>query len=177
MAKDTAPKRYHPFHVILHWLVASLTFFLLYLGLFVFPNTPNSQEAPLLGLHKTAGILLGLIVIVRLVTRYVFKRPEPADAGNPILNFGSRAIHFLLYVGIFTMMFTGDSLDRAYGLTGILAGNGNKIPDDLFVYPQRLVHGYLGYVMVALVTLHISAAFYHQFIRRDNLISRMWFGK
>ena len=177
MAKDTAPKRYHPFHVILHWLVASLTFFLLYLGLFVFQNTPNSQEVQLLWLHKTAGILLGFIVVVRLITRYVFKRPEPADAGHPALNFASRAIHFLLYVGIFSMMFTGDSLDRAYGLTGILAGDGNKIPDDLFIYPQRLVHGYLGYALVALIVLHISAALYHQFIRGDNLISRMWFGR
>ena len=176
MPKETTPKRYHPVHVILHWLVAAFTFYLLYLGLFVFPSTPNSQEVQSLGTHKIVGILLGLVVIVRLVTRYVFKRPNAADAGHPLLNFGARAVHFLLYLGIFTMMITGDSLDKAYGLTNILAGNGT-MPENLFVYPQRAVHGYLGYVMTGLVVLHIGAAFYHQFIRRDNLISRMWFGK
>jgi cytochrome b561 len=176
MSKETTPKRYHPVHVVLHWLVAIFTLYLLYLGLFTFPNTPNSQEVPLLGVHKMVGILLGLVVIIRLVTRYVFKRPDAADAGHPILNFGARAVHFLLYLGIFAMMITGDSLDEAYGLENILAGNGT-MPENLFVYPQRAVHGYVGYVMTALVVMHIGAAFYHQFIRRDNLISRMWFGK
>ena len=85
-------------------------------------------------------------------------------------------MHFLLYLGIFAMMITGDSLDEAYGLENILAGNGT-MPENLFVYPERAVHGYVGYILTGLVVLHISAAFYHQFIRRDNLISRMWFGK
>ncbi|HCR72606.1 MAG TPA: hypothetical protein DIW23_14275 [Anaerolineae bacterium] len=31
--------------------------------------------------------------------------------------------------------------------------------------------------MIALVVLHTGAALYHQFIRKDNLIGRMWFGK
>ena len=177
MPDENAPRRYHPVHVILHWLVASFTFFLLYLGLFQFPSLPNAQEVQLLGLHKMAGILLGLVVVIRLVTRYLFRRPDPANAGHPVLNVLNRAVHFLLYLGIFVMLLTGDSLDQAYGLAGILAGNGKVIPEDLFIYPQRAVHGLVGYFMAALVVLHISAALYHQFIRRDNLISRMWFGK
>ncbi|MFI5205616.1 MAG: hypothetical protein ACHQVK_01630 [Candidatus Paceibacterales bacterium] len=31
--------------------------------------------------------------------------------------------------------------------------------------------------MLALLSLHILAAIYHQFFRRDHLLSRMWFGK
>jgi cytochrome b561 len=174
---QTAPKRYHPVHVTLHWLVALLTFVLLFGGLFVFPRVPNAEEAPLLGFHKMAGIFLGLFMIARLITRYVFKRPAPADAGHPVLNVIGKIVHFLLYVGVFTMMFTGDSLDEAYGLEGILKGNGETIPENLFIYPERLLHGNIGYVMIALIVLHTGAALYHQFIRKDNLIGRMWFGK
>jgi len=25
--------------------------------------------------------------------------------------------------------------------------------------------------------LHVGAALYHQFVRKDNLLARMWFGK
>lgn len=177
MSNDTTPKRYHPVHVALHWLVAFLTIFLLAVGLLVFPRTPNAEEAQLLGVHKMAGILLGLFMMIRLITRFVFKRPPPADAGHPALNLIGRVVHFLLYAGVFAMMFSGDSLDEAYGLENILKTGQGTIPENLFIYPERALHGNLAYVMIGLVALHIGAALYHQFIRKDNLISRMWFGK
>ncbi len=39
------------------------------------------------------------------------------------------------------------------------------------------LHLYISIVLIALLTLHILAAFYHQFIRKDHLISRMWYGR
>ncbi|MBM3529390.1 MAG: hypothetical protein FJX62_14970 [Alphaproteobacteria bacterium] len=32
-------------------------------------------------------------------------------------------------------------------------------------------------VLVALLALHVGAALYHHFVRRDGLLRRMWFGK
>lgn len=40
-----------------------------------------------------------------------------------------------------------------------------------------VIHEVTAYVLLALVVLHILAALYHQFIRKDNLLSRMWYGK
>ncbi len=177
MSNQTIPTRYHPVHVVLHWLVAILAIFLLALGLLVFPRTPNADEVQMLGMHKMLGIFLGLFMISRLITRFVFKRPAPADAGHPALNMVGKIVHFLLYVGIFAMMFSGDSLDEAYGLENILKGSGGAMPENLFIYPERILHGNLAYVMIALIALHAGAAMYHQFIRKDNLLSRMWFGK
>lgn len=176
MSNQTVPNRYHPIHVVLHWLVAILTIFLLGVGLLIFPNTPNAQEIQMLGIHKIAGILLGVFMAGRLITRFVFKRPAPADAGHPLLNLAGRVVHFLLYVGVFSIMLAGASLSQAYGLDNILQGRG-AIPEDLFIYPQLSLHGNISYVLIALIAMHVGAALYHQFIRRDNLLSRMWFGK
>jgi cytochrome b561 len=33
------------------------------------------------------------------------------------------------------------------------------------------------WLLLGLVLLHFGAALYHQFIRKDNLLARMWFGK
>ena len=38
------------------------------------------------------------------------------------------------------------------------------------------VHLWSAYLLLFLVVLHILAALYHQFIRRDGLIGRMWYG-
>ncbi len=37
-------------------------------------------------------------------------------------------------------------------------------------------HGFSWTVLLLLIILHVAAALYHQFFRRDNLFSRMWFG-
>lgn len=175
-SNDTTPKRYHPVHVVLHWLVALFALILLSGGLLIFPRVPNSEELQLLGSHKMIGILLGVFMIARLITRFVYKRPAPADAGHPVLNIIGKVVHFLLYVGVFAMMFTGDSLDEAYGLETMLK-SGGVVPENLFIYPERAIHGNVAYIMIGLIALHTGAALYHQFIRKDNLIGRMWFGK
>lgn len=176
MSIESQPKRYHPIHVTLHWLTALLIFLPLMSGFFLLARTPDIQEAQMLGVHKWIGIILGLVIIARIVTRFVFKRPAPADAGHPLLNLVGKVTHLLLYVGAFGMLFTGDSLDEAYGLEKIMAGNGT-MPENLFVYPERIVHGNFAYILAALVALHVGAALYHQFIRKDNLLARMWYGK
>jgi cytochrome b561 len=36
------------------------------------------------------------------------------------------------------------------------------------------VHRLLGFAMAALILAHIAGALFHQFVRRDNLLARMW---
>ena len=40
-----------------------------------------------------------------------------------------------------------------------------------------MLHLYISIILIALLTLHILAACYHQFFRRDRLLSRMWYGQ
>jgi cytochrome b561 len=38
-------------------------------------------------------------------------------------------------------------------------------------------HGRLAFALAGLVVLHVLAALKHQFVDRDGLIARMWFGR
>jgi len=176
MSNESTLARYHPVHVVLHWLIAGMVLFFLLAGSFVMSPMPNSDELPLLQIHAQFGQFLVVLIVIRLGTRFFLKRPEPADAGHPALNFTAKAVHFLLYVGVFAMLFTGAGLGQAYGMQGVFSGN-TPVPEDFFAYPQRFIHGNIAYLMLALVALHFGAAMYHQFLRKDNLLSRMWFGK
>jgi cytochrome b561 len=175
MSTET-PKRYHPVHVVLHWLIALLVIFFLVVGSFVMSPMPNAEELPLLAPHSMFGPVLAALIVIRLITRFALKRPAAADAGHPLLNFLAKAVHVLLYVGVIGLLVSGAGLSKAYNLPGVLAGNV-AMPENLFVYPTRLGHGMVANVMLALVALHVGAALYHQFIRKDNLLARMWFGK
>jgi cytochrome b561 len=69
--------------------------------------------------------------------------------------------------------------------TAIIAGlnrsvfqrTGEPLPADFDVYPSFVAHSYLATILAVLIGLHVLAALYHQFVRKDHLLSRMAFGR
>jgi len=179
MSKETAPARYHPALVALHWMVALLVFFMLGAGKLVLLMMPNTAEkiVPLTG-HVLIGIGILALLVIRFIVRIVTPKPAPADAGHPLLNKIGIATHYLLYLAAFGMVVSGLGMAQMSNLFQILFGNaGLSLPEDFWVYPPRIGHGVTATVLILLIVLHIGAAVYNQFIRKDNLLSRMWFGK
>lgn len=177
MSTET-PKRYHPFHVVLHWLIALLVLMMLGVGKFVLPGVSpdDPQKVFMLQTHAYIGGAIAVLLVIRLVLRFTTKRPAPADAGNAFLNFAAKAIHFLLYLALIGMAVSGLGLFRLEGLPDVFSG-ASPYPQDFFQYPVRMGHGLTSWILLVLVVLHFGAAMYHQFIRRDNLLARMWFGR
>lgn len=176
MSTET-PKRYHPIHVVLHWLIAIMTIFALLVGMFILSPAPNvPQKAGPLGFHAVWGIVLLVLSIVRLIVRYTLPRPAPASAGNAVLDWVGKAVHGLLYVGVLGMALSGLGIAVQARLIDVLRGNA-PFPSDFMIYPPRLGHGLTSRILLGLIGLHIAAALYHQFIRKDNLLARMWFAK
>lgn len=178
MSPESLPARYHPVHVVLHWLVAIMVIGAFAIGMTFLDSTPNSapEKVTYLQYHSMWGTLLALLLIARLITRFVFKRPAPADAGHPALNMIAKITHFLLYVGVFGMLLSGASMSMQAGLMNVFNGQGS-LPADFRIFPPRGIHGMTFSILFLLILLHAGAALYHQFIRKDNLLGRMWFGK
>jgi cytochrome b561 len=58
----------------------------------------------------------------------------------------------------------------------VFQGHGT-LPADFMHLVPRHVHGIVSILLALLLALHVGAALVHQFIKKDNLIARMWFGK
>jgi cytochrome b561 len=58
----------------------------------------------------------------------------------------------------------------------VFFGHG-QVPADFWAYAIRRVHYALSRVLMALIALHILAAFYHAVMLRDGLLRRMFFGR
>lgn len=178
MSKETAPARYHPLHVTLHWLIALLVFTMLAVGKLAMPGIPadDPQKVMMLQVHAYIGGAIALLLVVRLIMRFAVKRPAPADAGHASLNFLAKAVHFLIYLLLIGMAVSGLGLFEMANLPAIFSGAA-PYPADFFQYLPRMGHGLTSWILLGLIALHVGAAMYHQFIRRDNLLGRMWFGK
>jgi cytochrome b561 len=50
------------------------------------------------------------------------------------------------------------------------------LPANFDALAPRQAHGALAEILLLAIALHIAAALYHQFVRRDGLFARMGFG-
>lgn len=174
----SAPKRYHPILVSLHWLVALLILGMLVIGFTQLGETPNDEaKIQVLSMHMPIGITILALTLARLVVRFTTSKPAPATAGNPILDKIGVAVHYLLYIAALGMGISGLGISSAAGLPAIVFEKAGALPPDFAAFPPAIGHGFFAYVLSALVLLHIGAALYHQFIRKDGLLSRMGYGK
>ncbi|RJP51951.1 MAG: cytochrome b [Anaerolineaceae bacterium] len=171
------PKRYHPVHVVLHWLMAVMTILAIVIGMFVLNPIPDTAEkTSTLQIHALWGGLLALVLVARLITRFTLPRPASANTDSTFLDFVSKAVHFLLYVGVIGMVVSGLGTAVQADLFAVFRG-AVPFPADFMAYPPRLGHGFTALALLGLIGLHVAAALYHQFIKKDNLLARMWFGK
>ncbi|MGH1484490.1 MAG: cytochrome b [Geminicoccales bacterium] len=171
--------RYHPALVILHWLLAVMIILGLIMGGNVLSETPNSAPQKLfyLRMHMSMGIIILVLMIIRLVIRVFSAKPPHADIGSHGLNIVGRATHYVFYLVVAALAASGLATANMAGLFGIVfGGSGSQLPASFDAFPPRTAHGILAFVLILLIAGHVLAFLYHQFIRKDELFSRMWLG-
>lgn len=173
------PSKYNNIQVALHWLVAFLIMFMLLMGTFVMSQTPNTDPSKLTALrgHMIFGGIVLALSLVRLVWRKKSPQPPHAETGNALLDKLGAAAHYGL--NILTLLVAGSGIGIAVqaGLPGIVFGGEGNLPADFWSYPARIAHGMLTKLLFALIALHVIGALYHQFIVKDRLFARIWFGR
>ncbi len=175
---QNSPKRYHPLQVTLHWLVVILVFGAFVIGKSMSGQPNDTEKLTPLALHMGVGILTLLVIVVRFVVKLKLPNPKHASAGNAVFDWIGKAVHYALYLLVFLMAVSGMSLSLEAGLPSIVFfGSGASLPADFFDFTARMLHGFIAPALVLLVLLHVGAAFYHQLALKDNLLSRMWYGK
>ncbi|MDX8388770.1 MAG: cytochrome b/b6 domain-containing protein [Ghiorsea sp.] len=170
--------KYHPFLVSLHWLIALLLIADLFMGFIVLGETPNSdpEKILLLKMHMPMGIAILLLMTIRLITRVTTVKPADADIGHALLNKMAKLAHYAFYFLVILMALSGMATSKMAGLPTIVFDGQGTLPKDFEHILPHAVHGIIGGLLVLLILGHIAAALYHQFVRKDNLFSRIWFG-
>lgn len=171
--------RYGLVSVLLHWLVALVVFGLFALGYWMVGLSyydPWRQSAP--DLHKSIGILLFAVMLLRLVWRLFSPAPAALASHGRLTRLASRLGHGLLYLGLFGVMISGYLISTADG-RGINVFGLFSVPATLTGIPQQediagAIHEYLAWGLVIFAGLHGLAALKHHFIDRDSTLLRMF---
>ncbi|OUR61051.1 cytochrome b [Colwellia sp. 39_35_sub15_T18] len=164
--------------IFFHWLAALSIFALFALGYYMVDLTYYHtwyKTAP--ELHKSVGIVLFALMLIRLIWRYKQVTPEHLASHSTLERKAGKLIHTVLYAMIFIIMSAGYLISTADG-RGIEVFELFVIPGfGAFIENQEdlagLIHKWLAYVLVALALLHALAALKHHFIDKDNTLNRM----
>lgn len=165
---------------VLHWTTAVLVLTLLPLGFVIANRLGGPWQDWLYNLHRSIGALIILVIIVRLFYRFGHAPPPLPDEMPPWQQFAAHATHWSLYALLIVQPFIGWAGSSAYPapipvfglfeLPPIVAPN-RSLSDSLLA-----VHRATAVVIAFLVTMHIGAALYHQFVRKDGVLLRMTTG-
>lgn len=169
---SSAPRRFAPIQRLLHWLMAACIIAMLLIGVGMV-STVTPTYLPLILIHKTLGVALLILVVIRLALRLRYGAPPlPADL-PPAIKRGARLSHLLLYGFMIVMPLLGLGMLWAAAYPVALYG-GIRIPA-LLPQSDRVhtllwnAHVDLGLAFFALVLLHLAAALFHALIRRDGV--------
>jgi cytochrome b561 len=160
--------------VILHWLIGVCVLAQITLGLWMItiPKTPPGVRAGWFNVHKSIGITLAVLILLRLAWR-LFHRPPPLPATMPAWERGAAQVnHWLLYACMIVMPISG-YLGSSFTKYPIFYF-GIKLPQWAWDSPTlkdlcSQVHLTTVIVLIALVVIHIAAAIKHWFVDRDGV--------
>jgi cytochrome b561 len=173
------PKKYNNVHVALHWLTAFLIVFMLVMGHFSLAATPNADAGKIFALrgHMILGSVALVLTLARLYWKVKSARPAYASTGSALMDKLGISVQHTLYLLVIIVAASGIGLALLTGLPGIVFGSGGALPESFFAFTPRYVHGIATKILAGLIVLHGVGALYHQFVLKDNLFARMWFGK
>ena len=131
----------------------------------------------LLWVHKSLGLLVLFLVVFRFAWNRYRPRPPFPDSLAPAQQRLATVAHYSLYLLMLLIPLLGWFASMAYGgrtdffglfeMPVIIA----KDYDAAVIY--RDGHIWLGWLMFALLLLHVSAALWHHFLRRDATLAQM----
>jgi cytochrome b561 len=152
------PVRYDRVAITLHWLVAALVLIQFATGwTWGYFERGSPPRFYLFRTHLFAGYAILALAVIRIGWKLTHRGPSLPEGMSRFTQIASRATHGLLYLAILVQPILGAITTTAYGKT---LGTG-------------AIHVALAYVIAGIVALHVGAALWHQFIRRDGLIWRM----
>ncbi|MFD1106598.1 YceI family protein [Sphingobium olei] len=166
--------RYSRTAIALHWIIAALLAFQLAVGWGL--EDLGARGFHLYQWHKSVGIAILLLTLVRIVVRMTKPRPPKSEDGwqGALAN----AVHVGLYAFMLGAPLTGWALVSTARvkvptlLFGVLPLPHLPLPAGAHEWAEN-GHGLIAWIGVALFLLHVAGALRHHVLMRDGLIWRM----
>ncbi len=166
---------------LLHWSIAGLIMYLLYLGISM-DGQEREIRMQMMGTHKSLGVLVLGLSLVFYVWKIINKKPD-----QPVSNFRGQKFLSSATKGFLLLIMS------LYPITGTLMSMAGGHTVSFFGYfdlPNVIEKGQVWFgfevgkiahtlheglmpALIALISLHVLGALYHHFIAKDDVLKKM----
>ena len=162
---------------LMHWLTAGLMVLVFVLAFSIDLATSRTSHTGLVQLHRSVGLTVWVVTMVRLAWRSVAKYPDWPSGMSRIMQVAAMASEYAIYalllaqplLGLLQTSARGDHVDLFFiGQLPPLIEKNRPLAQQLLS-----VHKAFGFSLLGLITLHVSAALFHHFWRRDDTLTAM----
>jgi len=169
---------------LLHWMIALMVIGALAVGLLLgflgFAGVRDTFGIDVTNMlykyHKTFGVIILGLMIVRIIVKVVKGKPAYATPLTSFEHAASNAVHGLLYLSLIAMP-----------VFGWLGTGANGFPVEFFNWQLPAIvskdkelgatlmglHEIFGWILAALIVVHIAAALQHAIVKKDGVLQRM----
>jgi len=177
MPNQEIPARYGAVAQAFHWVIAALIVTQFALAHLAVDLPVGARKLDLLTRHKSFGMTVLMLAILRLLWRLNNPPPALPPAMTSRERLAARSTHIAFYVLLSAMPLTGWMMSSAKNYSVSWFG--------LFTWPNLIgrsqsafkllqtTHHALSDVLLAIAVLHILAALKHHFWDKDDVLLRM----
>nr|WP_240733953.1 cytochrome b [Dyella soli] len=163
--------------IVLHWL----TFLILVIGLTCILTRElldgRAVRQWLLDAHRDCGLSILVLTVCRLGYRFRLGRLPPTARMPRLQHLAASATHAAMYLLLLAQPVIGWAMSSAADKPPHLFGFSLPYlvaPDEDLADRLAIWHADVAWVLLSLIVMHIAAALWHHFFRRDRVLRAMW---
>jgi cytochrome b561/polyisoprenoid-binding protein YceI len=177
MSLANTPRRWGLVSQLLHWAVVALIVTQFVLAELAEDLPIGLKKLSLIANHKSFGITILALALVRLVWRRISRGPALPDGMSRLERIAANASHHLLYGLLFAVPLAGWAMSSAknYSVSWFnLVPLPNLVaPNDALFEVLKETHEVLAWLLAAVAIVHALAALRHHFLLKDDVLRRM----
>ncbi|MBX3708334.1 MAG: cytochrome b [Gammaproteobacteria bacterium] len=169
---------------LFHWLIFLLVLAIIPLGYTMGSIQDKVLRSQVVNIHKLIGVSILILMLLRALWALNNIKPALPFQTPNWQRWVERCMHVVLYVGLIIMPLSGLIGSVAAGKPPQLGSIRIEFPvalnKPLAEFMFEYIHEPLALILIALISIHIFAALYHHFIKRDDILRRMmpyWRGR
>jgi cytochrome b561 len=161
----------------LHWIIVLLIINQWVIGMRADALPLGLAKLQVLAWHKSFGITILALAVVRLVWRWMNPVPDLTSETRPWERALAKISHLLLYALIFALPLSGWLMSSAKNFPvswfNLLQLPDLVAPNEALFEQLRSLHHTLFAVLVAVAVVHAAGALKHHFVDRNDVLRRM----
>ncbi|MGH6828295.1 MAG: cytochrome b [Rhizomicrobium sp.] len=174
--ETTTIRGYDPVAKSLHWLIFLLLAAQYLIGSIMPHIGGHTLDRSWVAWHLSVGASILFFIVVRLLWRAFHPVPGLQTEAR-WERIAARVIHWALYILVLVMTLLGWAAANAHGwsvhLFGLVSLPQIAPKGSRWGHEAGDIHDVVLYVLLGVIVLHVAAALYHYFVKRDDVVARM----